>query len=195
MLPGPNDVVHLGHQLVEPDLRPPGGCPEEGELAVIDRQSVLCIFTRAATAVPTSSVISASVIARCVPSEKTIRMLASGTPTAFSSSSRIGMKTSLRATRVGSLTMKATVCPGLHDLPQGRRADRVTDGLADGRGGVGELGKPLDGQARQSPAPDREKTSGGLSRTGTDTRSSRFAPSCIGIALRLAFLVPDAIPG
>ena len=51
-------------------------------------------------------------MARCVPSAKTIFMFSSGTPSLFISLTRIGMKISLLAMRVGSLQMKATVSPG-----------------------------------------------------------------------------------
>ena len=42
-----------------------------------------------------------------------MRMFSSGTPSLFISLTRIGMKISLLAMRVGSLQMNATVSPGL----------------------------------------------------------------------------------
>ena len=76
-------------------------------------QMLLYILRREATFSPTPSTISSCVIARWVPSAKTIFMSSSFTPRRFISSTSTGMKSKLLATRVGSLQMKATVSPGL----------------------------------------------------------------------------------
>ena len=74
---------------------------------------LLYIFRREDTSGPTASTISSCVMSRCVPSEKTMYMSSSLTPSLFISLTSTGMKSKLLATRVGSLQMKATVSPGL----------------------------------------------------------------------------------
>ena len=67
---------------------------------IFSLQSLLYIFNLLATPSLTASAISAAVIKRWLPRLNKISMLASGTPSLFSSSTSTGIKSKLLATRV-----------------------------------------------------------------------------------------------